>query len=60
MTSSRTMSKRARPPALERIGVDGLPYQVKQDGKATKSGRKYRIFFGPGLQGAIRFPPGKS
>ena len=53
------MSKRARPPELEGIGVDGLPYQVKQDGKATKSGRKYRIFFGPGLQGAIRFPPGQ-
>ena len=53
------MSKRARPPELEGIGVDGLPYQVKQDGKATKSGRKYRIFFGPGLRGAIRFPPGQ-
>ena len=53
------MSKRVRPPEVEGIGVDGLPYQVKQDGKATKSGRKYRIFFGPGLRGAIRFPPGQ-
>ena len=53
------MPKRARAPELEGTGIDDLPYQVKQDGKATKKGCKYKIYFGRGLRESIRFPPGR-
>lgn len=53
------MPKRAREPELSGTGPDGLPYQVKQDGKASKQGCKYKIYFGKGLRENIRFPPGQ-
>ena len=36
-----------------------MPYQVKQDGKASKQGCKYKIYFGKGLRENIRFLPGQ-
>ena len=52
------MPKRPRTPELEGLW-NNEPYKVKQDGKRTKNGCAYKIFFGPQCRRTARFPPGE-